>query len=234
MGSFISVLLGAYLFAWQVQRGQLQLLQGQRLPLLPWRWNPIPLRASRVWVLGQVALALLLWHFFPDPGPLALAALTVLLLVAARLDSARGVIPDGIVLFGIGVGLAFSTVGAPGLASAYVLLPGEVETRVLAAAMALLLSSGSLLWLALLFEAATGREGLGFGDVKLAGMLGVFLGWGGALHSLFYAAWLALLWTCLRRIVGRVPLTFGRPLPFAPAIAAGALLHCLLSLRFSF
>ncbi len=61
------------------------------------------------------------------------------------------------------------------------------------------------------------REAMGFGDVHLLGMIGAFFGWGSVWFSLFGGSLLALL----AAIVGRVG--FGRPLPFGPFLALGAL-----------
>lgn len=61
------------------------------------------------------------------------------------------------------------------------------------------------------------REAMGFGDVHLMGMIGAFLGWSGAVYSLFAASLLALL----AAIFGRIG--FGRQLPFGPFLAIAAI-----------
>ncbi|MDR2030466.1 MAG: prepilin peptidase [Puniceicoccales bacterium] len=226
--------IGIYLISWHNQHVLVRVLQGQRLPFLPWSGMVPSLRPARRWLWGQIAVMLLFWHFFPNLSILAIAVLLVELLAAARADRAKGIVPDGIVLASILLGIAFASLGAPGLATIYILLPSTAWTQVLAGAMALFLASASLLWLALLFEAVTGREGLGLGDVKLAGVIGLFLGWDGAMRSLFYAAILALLLALLRSTAGRRSLPFGRPQPFAPAMAMGTLLHCILLPHFIF
>jgi leader peptidase (prepilin peptidase)/N-methyltransferase len=171
-------------------------------------------------------IAAAIWQCFHNFYALSLLAFLSPLLAAAKVDGARGVIPDSITLPGIALGLAlFTFLPIEWDRTAYVLLANPAMTRFLAVVMATLLASSSLLWLALLFESATGRDGMGFGDVKLAGLLGTFLGWGGALRVLCYAAWLALLLECVRRLWQRPRITFGRSLPFAPHIAGGALLH---------
>lgn len=61
------------------------------------------------------------------------------------------------------------------------------------------------------------REAMGFGDVHLMGMIGAYFGWSGALYSLFAASLIAIV----AAVVGRIG--FGRPLPFGPFLAMGAL-----------
>ncbi|MDX1681010.1 MAG: prepilin peptidase [Akkermansiaceae bacterium] len=61
------------------------------------------------------------------------------------------------------------------------------------------------------------REAMGFGDVHLMGMIGAFLGWGGAIYTLFAASLLALLAAIIYRV------GFGRNLPFGPYLAMAAI-----------
>lgn len=61
------------------------------------------------------------------------------------------------------------------------------------------------------------REAMGFGDVHLMGMIGAFFGWSGCIYTLFAASLLAIV----AAIFGRIG--FGRPLPFGPFLACGAL-----------
>ena len=53
---------------------------------------------------------------------------------------------------------------------------------------------GGLLWIvAIVGSAALGREAMGGGDIKLMAMLGAFLGWQGALLTIFLGALLGTL-----------------------------------------
>ena len=61
------------------------------------------------------------------------------------------------------------------------------------------------------------REAMGVGDIHLLGMLGAFLGWGGVFFSLFAASVFAII----AAVIGRIG--FGKPLPFGPFLAMGAL-----------
>ncbi len=65
------------------------------------------------------------------------------------------------------------------------------------------------------------REAMGFGDVHLMGMIGAFFGWSGCMYTLFAASLLAIV----AALFGRIG--FGRPLPFGPFLACGALTWAL-------
>ena len=180
--------------------------------------------------LVQSLLFSVVWFLWPEIRFLLPLILLSFLLTAARTDSACGVIPDGLTLVAIAIGLTFAFLGHSWGDPEHVIFPTMPHHPVLASLAGGLLASSCLLWLGIIFEFFTDREGFGFGDVKLAGLLGVFLGWDGALRVLFYAAWIAILgescrWVFLKRFRGR------RPLTLAPYILLGALLHILLGLR---
>ncbi len=61
------------------------------------------------------------------------------------------------------------------------------------------------------------REAMGMGDVHLLGMVGAFFGASGVFFSLFGAS----LFAIIAAMIGRIG--FGKPLPFGPFIAMGAL-----------
>jgi leader peptidase (prepilin peptidase)/N-methyltransferase len=89
-------------------------------------------------------------------------AFVAAMIVITFIDLDHRIIPNVVSLPGIVVGFALSFRGVPGpVASALGILFG-----------------GGILWLtAWGYEFATGREGMGFGDVKLLAMIGAFLGW---------------------------------------------------------
>ena len=68
-------------------------------------------------------------------------------------------------------------------------------------------------------EAGAEPVAMGFGDVKLAAVLGAFLGWEKFLVGLFLAVSLGALFGIVQRIAGG-----GRLIPFGPYLLAGALL----------
>ena len=135
------------------------------------------------------------------------------LIVLTYIDLDHRLLPDRITLPGIVVGLVLSVVvprGGDRLAS--------LESAVLG-----VLLGGGILWLvAWSYEKATGREGMGGGDVKLLAMIGAFLGWKGVLLTL-------LLSSLIGSMIGvTVMLARGGntrlAIPFGPFLAIGALI----------
>lgn len=113
----------------------------------------------------------------------------------------------------------------------------------LQSALGILIGSGTILWVALLAEAVLRKEAMGFGDVKLLGGIGAFLGWQGALFSIFGGALLGCIGLSIWAIVKKLrpepanqndtgndeedPM-LGRHIPFGPMLAGGALIYAFL------
>ena len=66
------------------------------------------------------------------------------------------------------------------------------------------------------------KEGLGFGDVKLAGAMGLLLGWKNLLLSLIFASLSACVAAIVRRIKARKTGEEEKEFPFAPYLTASA------------
>jgi leader peptidase (prepilin peptidase)/N-methyltransferase len=103
--------------------------------------------------------------------------------------------------------------------------------------LGIMIGAGSLYFVAVYYEALTGREGMGGGDVNLLAMLGAFLGWKSLLFIL-------LISSLLGAIVG-VALILGKgkdiryAVPFGPFLCAAAVIHlffgnCLSGFFFSY
>ncbi len=178
--------------------------------------EPISARYPLVELLTAVMFALMAWRFglaWDLPAYLYLAAVGVAL-AAIDLDTKR--LPNVIVLPSYPV------------AAVLFLLPAVLEgqwddyVRAIAGAAALF---GVFFLLALIYPA-----GMGFGDVKLAGVLGAYLAWLG---------WAALvvggfLGFALGAVVGVAMMVAGRAgrrtaLPFGPFMLLGALLAIFLA-----
>lgn len=163
----------------------------------------------------EILCALLAYSLFArfGPTPLFLVYLYFALNLVALtyIDLDHQLLPDRMTLSGLIIGLAV----APML---------ELDHPLEAAGEALLgafIGGGILYAVAWGYEKATGREGMGGGDIKLLAMIGAFLGWQGVLLALFLAS-------VIGSFVGVIMmLTSGADrklaLPFGPFLALGAL-----------
>ena len=142
------------------------------------------------------------------------------LIVISFIDLDVRIVPDVISLPGIVGGLLFSVVAR------YVINdPFEIIPSPLSALIGVLVGGGFLLALAWAYEAFTGVEGMGGGDIKLLAMIGAFLGWTLIPFTLFFASLTGSvigLGFMISKGVGR---RFA--LPFAPFLCLGALLYLL-------
>jgi len=127
--------------------------------------------------------------------------LAFLLVVVVWTDIEHGIIPNAITYPGIVLGLACSAALGTGLSA--------FEAAAGAAAVFLAIAVGS-------------RGGMGGGDVKLAAMIGAFLGWPAVAVALFLAVALGAA-VGLMLIALRLR-TRKQSIPFGPAMAAGALI----------
>ena len=116
------------------------------------------------------------------------AAFVLALLAIAWIDLDTRTIPDALTIPGVGIGLAASVFGPPGLGAA---LLGAVV-------------GGTSLWLVgYAYERSTGVPGMGGGDVKLAAMMGAFLGTGGVFGAIFLASLLGSIFGAALIATGR-------------------------------
>jgi leader peptidase (prepilin peptidase) / N-methyltransferase len=179
-------------------------------------------RISPRYVLVELLMALLAVALYREFG-LSLAFLVGVIFVAALIvisfiDLEVRIVPDRISLPGIGVGLLFS------LVARYLIHdPSELVPSFPSALLGVLIGGGFLLALAWAYEALTGVEGMGGGDIKLLAMIGAFLGWPSIPVTLF----LASLGGSAIGITAMLIKGVGRryALPFAPFLCLGALLY---------
>lgn len=218
LGSFFNVVI------YRLPRGQSLVAPGSRCPHcgrpIHW-WDNIPLvsfivlrgrcrdcRAPIGWRYPAVefltgALLVALWVFFaPSERWLDLlnaAVLSSLLVPTFFIDLEHRLVPNAITYPGIGAGLVLALAGGR-------LLDGVVTAA----------GAGAFFFAI----AVLSRGGMGGGDVKLAAMLGAFLGWPDAAVAIVLAfvggaaVGLALIAARLR--------TRKDAIPFGPALAAGA------------
>ncbi len=190
------------------------------------RW-PIPARYPLIELLGGLIGFLVFRRFVPGPDQLLpenmLAATLYFgfasaLIIAAFVDLRHRIIPDEVSSYAVPVGilgaLVLETAGYTGWLSI------GVRQAVLGALLGGVFFGGiaaSVIFL-------TGREGLGWGDVKLFAMIGAFLG----PHPAIIAVGLAASIT--GAVVGLVSLAWYKRrmfLPFGPALAGWALVYVL-------
>lgn len=162
------------------------------VPLLSFLWlrgrcrscrAPISWRYPAVELATGVLLALV-HHRLGLTLPAAEAGVLVLLLVPlALIDLDHHLLPDVLTLPGIGLGLA-------GAAAEGWLLPPSAQRLVplFDAAVGAALGAAIPAAVIVAYRWLRGREGMGWGDVKLLAMLGAFLGWRGMLMSLMLGA----------------------------------------------
>lgn len=152
--------------------------RGCRAPIA-WRYPLVEL------VTGLLALAVL-DRFGPTAAGALYFAFGAALIAVTFIDLDFRIIPDVITLPGVAVGLA-AVAGAHLTARAGL----EAPALLVSPLRALLGAAGGAagLWLvARVYHLVTRVEGLGFGDVKLAALLGAFLGGGGVFLTIFLAA----------------------------------------------
>jgi leader peptidase (prepilin peptidase) / N-methyltransferase len=138
------------------------------------------------------------------------AAFLLALLVVAWIDFDTRTIPDVITIPGMGVGLALSLFLPPG--------PG--------AALLGALCGGASLWaVGAAYERATGVPGMGGGDVKLAAMMGAFLGVGGVFGTIFLASLAGSLFGAL--LIARGRGSRRTAIPFGTFLAPAAMVLLL-------
>lgn len=140
------------------------------------------------------------------------------LLALSLIDLETELIPNIITLPLAGLGLIFSffsdEVG-----------PGDSVLGVLAGA-------GFFFLISVGYKALRGREGLGFGDVKLMGMIGAFLGWQGLLPTILIGSFSGLVAALALFLLKGWK--YADPIPFGPFLSLGAVVSLFLkiSLRF--
>lgn len=216
-GSFANVLI------YRIPRRESIVRPGSRCPRcghpLRW-WENVPLLSFGIlrgrcaacsapiswrYPLVELAVALLFTYAAARWGlswdGIATAVLGFLLVVVFCIDLEHRIIPDRITLPGIACGLALS------------LARGGLQGLVNAA------GSGLAAGGALLLVALVSRGGMGGGDIKLAAMLGCFLGWPRIAVGMFSGVLIGGLVALALLLTARA----GRKdyIPFGPALALG-------------
>ncbi len=154
-------------------------------------------------IAGLCAVVVVL-HFGMTPQAGAALCLTWALLAASAIDLEHQLLPDGITLPLVWIGLFLSFFGV------FVDLPHAVI-----GAMVGYLSLWSVYWA---FRLLTGKEGMGYGDFKLLAALGAWMGWQALPMVVFLSSLVgAVVGLSLILVRGRAR---SQPMPFGPFLAA--------------
>ncbi len=171
--------------------------------------EPISLRYPLLELVTGLMTLALAWHFPLSPALLGACLFTWSLIALTMIDFDHQLLPDDITLPLLWLGLLFNLVGT------FTSLPEAVI-----GAMAGYL----ILWLVYhAFRLLTGKEGMGYGDFKLLGALGAWLGWQALplviLLSSVVGAVIGVALIVTRRRGKEVPMPFGPYLAIAGWIA---------------
>ena len=159
-------------------------------------------------LLAGLVPVLLLWRYGLGREALVLCLLSYVLIVVSFIDLDLRIIPDRVTLPGIAVGL--------------ILAPYLGLTTFGGSLLGAVVGGGALYLIAIAGTAAFGKESMGGGDIKLAAMLGAFLGWQAVLLLLFVAFLSgAVAGVILLAVRGK---DCEHAIPFGPFIAFGTLL----------
>lgn len=151
------------LLSWLALRGRCAYCSA----LIGWQYPLVEATTGAIWAANAAA-------FGATPRTAQAIVLLTLLLAIAVTDVRHYIIPDELSLGGTMAGALLAV--APGPPS----LPGAAIGSVV---------GGGLLWVvAIVGGRVFGREAMGGGDIKLMAMIGAFLGWQGALLSIFLGA----------------------------------------------
>lgn len=158
-------------------------------------------------------------HMLPIPHAAVIPIYWVFLaglVLGTFVDFEHFIIPDSVTIGGMAAGPVFSAL-VPVLHSREVWWEG-----LLSSGIGLAVGFGILFAIAWIGEKAFKKEAMGFGDVKLMGAIGAFLGWKAVLFTVFASS-------VLGSIVGVLLIAFGgvklqSRIPFGPYISAGALI----------
>jgi len=170
---------------------------------------PISLRYPLVELISSACCLYFLRQYGLELPFYVFSALALALLAIFFIDLDHQIIPDWITLPGMVAGLAVSFV------------PGGIG--IVSAGIGLLVGGGSLYLAAVLGDKLFKKESMGGGDIKMAAMLGAFLGWQKVLLIFVSGAGIGLVVSVIWMTVSE-KIRNERVIPFGPFLALGAML----------
>lgn len=192
---------------------------------ISWRYPAVEAASAALWVLAGAR-----WGFSAST-PFAIAFVYLLLILSVvDIDTRRlpTVLVAVLAAFGIVGAVVGQATGLPVTPLVGVARSGWLSSPLAAAAAGLVLGGGLAWGLAALYRVVRKRTGLGAGDVRLLGALGLFLG--------PYVVLAFLIANLAGLVVGLVRMAWPRgsadtgaagSIPFGPFLAVGALLSAL-------
>jgi len=173
--------------------------------------TPISIRYPIVELLTGLLSGFIIWKFGSGATGISAVAFAWLLIALTFIDADTQLLPDDLTYPLLWLGLLVNMQGV------FVPLPEAVI-----GAAAGYLSLWSIYWL---FKLTTGKEGMGYGDFKLLGALGAWLGWK-------MLPVIVLLSSFVGTAVGVSMILFARhgrdkPIPFGPYLAASGVIALL-------
>ncbi|MCS7316070.1 MAG: prepilin peptidase [Bryobacterales bacterium] len=185
---------------------------------IPWRYPAVELATAALFVAAALAFA----PFLEAIKFMIFSALTVGLIVT---DLESRILPDEFTLGGAVLGVALAPLAPMQAFLILLFAPLQWGARWLSlgeAVLGALIAPGLLFAMAALYEKVRKREGMGLGDVKMAAMLGAFLGLQGALLALLIGSLLGSV-VGLLYIKARHKKVSEYELPFGSFLGAGGL-----------
>lgn len=168
---------------------------------------PINVRYPLVEAAAAILTGLVVWKYGFTMASVGYTWFCLALLAITLIDLEHRIIPDAISLPGTIIGFLFVR---------------WTEVTWVEAAIGAAAGFGVLLLVGVVYEKVTGVEGMGGGDIKMAAMMGAFLGWKGVLLTIFIGSFLG-------SVAGVIAMSRGKggrrtALPFGTFLAPGALL----------
>ena len=174
--------------------------------------KPISIRYPLVETLNAGVYFWLYWYFGFGWDLLALWPLSSALIAIIFIDLEHMIIPDKITLPGIAVGLAYSFT--------------PYGMGALDSVIGILVGGGVLYSIALLGEFLFKKESMGGGDIKMAAMMGAFLGWQKVILVFMLAASIGLV-ISIALMVFSAQFRKDRMIPFGPFLATACFVALL-------
>jgi leader peptidase (prepilin peptidase)/N-methyltransferase len=178
---------------------------------------PISWRYPLVEALAVGAGLLVLWRLGPTWDGLRAFVFLALLIAVTFTDFEERMIPDRITLPGAAVGLLFQLHPSP-------------WSGLMDGVLGLLVAGGLFYLIAWLSPKVFGREGMGGGDIKLAGMMGAFLGLKLVVFAIYVAVLLGGVFAVLGLALGWTRLR--EHIAFGPFLALGGVVAALWGRQF--